>query len=68
MLPVAQKKATVDVQQEKEVFLKARQYFFDANQQWTSGQVRAMPEILEQLIRRLPTKKVSNLKDVFNFF
>ena len=37
----------------------------DTNQPSISGQVRAMPEIFEQLIRRSTTKKVSKLKDFF---
>ena len=65
---MAQKKASLDVQQEKEVFLEVRQYFFDANQLLTSGKVRDMPEIFEQLIRRSPAKKVSKLKEFLNFF
>ena len=68
MRPAAQKKAPLEVQHEKEVLLEARQYFVDSNQPLTSGQVRAMPERFEQLIRRSTTKKVSKLKDFFKSF
>ena len=42
-----------------------QQYFVDTNQPSTPGQVRAMPELFEQLIRRPPMKKVSKVKDFF---
>ena len=58
----AEKKAPLEVQHEKEVFLEALKYFVDTNQLSTLGQVRAMPEIFEQLIRKPPMKKVSKLK------
>ena len=45
--------------------MKVRQGFLDTNQLSTSGQLRAMPEQFEQLIRKLPMKKVSKLKDFF---
>ena len=64
----AQKKATLDFQQDKEVLLEAQQDFVDTSQLSTYGQVRAMPEIFEQLIRRFPTKKVSKIKDFFQKF
>ena len=66
--PAAQKKALLDVQHEKEVFLVAQQEFVDTNQSLTSRQVRAIPEIFEQLIRRSTTKKVSKLKYFFKSF
>ena len=62
---VVQKKAPLDVQQEKEVFLEDRKDFINTNQPSKSRQVRAMPKRFEQLIRRPPTKKVSKLKDFF---
>ena len=43
--------------------MDAQQDFVDTNQLSTSGQVRDMPKIFEQLIRRPPTKKVSKLKE-----
>ena len=45
--------------------MEERQEFVDTNQPSTSGQVRAMPKIFEQLIRRPPTKTVSKLKEFF---
>ena len=63
--PVTQKKAPLDVQQEKEVFLEVRQDFADANHPSTSGQVKTMPELFEQLIRKPPMKNVSNIKEFF---
>ena len=68
MRPKAQTKASLDVQQEKEFFLEAQQDFVDTNQLSTSRQVRAMPEIFEQLIRRPPTKNVSKLKKFFKSY
>ena len=63
--PMEKKKAPLDFWKEKEVFLDAPQEFVDINQLSTSGQVRAMPKIFEQLIGRAPMKKVSKLKDFF---
>ena len=68
MRPAAQKKALLDLQHGKEVFLEERQYFVDTNQPSTSRKMRAMPEIFEQLVRRPSTKKVSKLKDFFKSF
>ena len=65
MRPVAQKKAPLDVQHDKEVFLEVRPEFVDANQPSTSGQVKTMLERFEQLIRKPPMKKVSKLKEFF---
>ena len=48
--------------------MEAQQDFIDTNQSSIFGQLRAMPERYEQLIKRLPTKKVSKLKEFFNFF
>ena len=45
--------------------MEVQQDFVDTNQPPTFVQVRAMPEIFEQLIRRPPTKKVSKLKEFF---
>ena len=49
----------------REIFLKVRQEFVDTNQPSTFGQVRAIPERFEQLIRKPPMKKVSNIKEFF---
>ena len=57
-----QKKATLDVQKEKEVFLDVQPEFFDTNQALTFGQVKAIPKIFEQLLGMKPLKKVSKLK------
>ena len=65
---MAQKKAPLEVQQEKETFLEAQKYFVDPNQPSTSGQVRAMSKQFEQLLRRLPTKSVSQIKEFFKSF
>ena len=65
MRHVAQKKSPLDIQQEKEVFLEARQDFVDTNKSTTSEKVRAMPKLFEQLIRKPPMKKVSKLKEIF---
>ena len=62
---MTQKKATLDVQQENEVFFEARQDFIDTNQSSISRQLSYMPERYEKLIRRIPTKKVSKLKEFF---
>ena len=59
---VAQKKAPLDVQKEKEIFLDVRPEFVDANQSLKSGQVKTMPEIFEQLLRKHQMKKISKLK------
>ena len=66
--PATQKKALIEVQQEKEVLLEVRPEFVDTNHPSTSGQVKTMLERFEQLIRKPPMKKVSKLKEFFNFF
>ena len=68
MCLVAKKKAPLDVQQEKEVFLEVRPEFVDTNQTSTSGQVKSMLERFEKLVRKSQMKNVSKLKENFNFF
>ena len=63
--PTTQKKASLDVQQEKEVFLEEQQDFVVTNQLLTSGEFRAMPKTFEQLIKNPPMKNVSKLKEFF---
>ena len=46
----------------KKVFLDVKPEFVDTNKMLTSGQVKAMPEIFEQLLWKQPMKKVSKLK------
>ena len=58
MRPTTEKKSLLDVQQEKEVFLKVRQDFVDTNSLSTPGQVRSIPKRFEQLIRKPPMKNV----------
>ena len=65
MRPTPQKKALLDVQQEKEFFLEVWPEFVDTNHLSTSRQVKTMPERFEQLIKKPPMKKVSKLKDFF---
>ena len=60
--PAAQKKAPLDVQKEKEVFLDVQPEFVDANKPSTYGQVKTIPERFENLMRKKPMKKVSKLK------
>ena len=66
--PAAQNKSPLDVQKEKEVFLDARPKFVDTNKALTSGQIKVMPEIFEQLLRKQPLKKVSKLKEFFKSY
>ena len=57
-----QKKAPLDIHKEKELFLDVWPEFADTNQAPTYGQVKVIPEIFEQLLRKQPMKKVSKLK------
>ena len=45
--------------------MDVQQDFANPNQPSTYGQVRSMPELFEQLIRRSTMKKVSKLKEFF---
>ena len=65
MQPTTQKKAPFDVQKKKEVFLNVWPEFLDTNQASTYGQVNVIPERFEELLRKQPLKKVSNLKYFF---
>ena len=63
--PMAQKKASLDVYKEKEVFLDVCPELVDANQPSISGQINTIPKRFKNLLRKQPMQKVSKLKDFF---